>query len=352
MNRIPTILKKKIIQSKGLSLYDYIDFCLYDKKLGYYQNLKNISNDFTTSPEISQVFGECIAIFFQYVLQSNFSNKNILRILELGPGNGTLSNDIVRVLSKKKEIELYLFEISKELIKKQKLLLKKNYNFKINISWVEKINFINKKPTLFFCNEFFDALPIDQFKKESNSWKEKRIFIKNNKLVDSFVKTKKTIPAFYKNTQNDNIIEYSKLTKKYASIIFNHIEKFGGLFLIFDYGPLKKKTISTIQSIHCKNKCGILDFPTFSDITYHVDFSFLINLSMKYNLKHFGPLTQNKFLNTFGIKERVTQLLKSTKNTDLKKKIHEDYMRLISEKSMGDLFKCLIFTNKNLSLSL
>ena len=48
--------------------------------------MKNISNDFTTSPEISQLFGECIAIFFQYVLQSNFSNKNILRILELGPG--------------------------------------------------------------------------------------------------------------------------------------------------------------------------------------------------------------------------------------------------------------------------
>ena len=86
---------KKIFKSESISLSRFIHKCLYDKELGFYQNNK-IGSHFTTSPEISQAFGECIAIFLFKIS----SDRGISNFLELGPGNGTLMSDIIRTVSK------------------------------------------------------------------------------------------------------------------------------------------------------------------------------------------------------------------------------------------------------------
>ena len=88
--------------------------CLYDKDLGFYQNNK-IGSHFTTSPEISQTFGECIAIFLFRVSHDLGVNK----FLELGPGNGTLMSDIIRTISKiSKKNFFFIFTKNQIFLKK------------------------------------------------------------------------------------------------------------------------------------------------------------------------------------------------------------------------------------------
>ena len=84
-------------------------------------------------------------------------------------------------------------------------------------------------------------------------------------------------------------------------IICNHIKKYGGGLLVFDYGPFKKGNIDTLQALYRSKKCGIFDHPFESDITYHVNFEQMIKISNEYKLKSYGPISQRKFLFYHGI---------------------------------------------------
>ncbi len=153
---------KKFFQGESISLSRFIYKCLYDKDLGFYQNNK-IGSHFTTSPEISQTFGECIAIFLLRVSDDFGVNK----FLELGPGNGTLMSDIIRTISKisKKKFLFYLYEKSNFLKKIQSRTLAKYNSQQTKIFSIQNFK-LKKKPYLFFCNEFFDALTINQIEKK------------------------------------------------------------------------------------------------------------------------------------------------------------------------------------------
>ena len=142
-------------KGETLSLSRFIFLCLYEKNHGYYQK-NRIGTDFVTAPEISQLFGECISIFIASI---NQKIGNIRDFCELGPGNGTLTKDLSKNLNKliKKKLNFYLFEKSNSL----KTYIKKNTN-DINISLIKKLTF-PPRPIFFIANEFFDALPINQF---------------------------------------------------------------------------------------------------------------------------------------------------------------------------------------------
>ena len=157
-----------------LSLSRFIFLCLYEKDHGYYQK-NRIGTDFITAPEISQLFGECVSIFIASI---NERIGNIRDFCELGPGNGTLLKDLSKNLNIliKGDLNFFLFEKSSSLIKN----IKKNIN-NIKISYLKRLTF-PPKPIFFIANEFFDALPINQFEKTSNGWLERRICLIEGKL--------------------------------------------------------------------------------------------------------------------------------------------------------------------------
>ena len=157
-----------------LSLSRFIFLCLYEKDHGYYQK-NRIGTDFITAPEISQLFGECISIFIASI---NERFGKIRDFCELGPGNGTLIKDLSKNLNKliKEELNFFLFEKSNSLVKN----IKKNIK-NVNISYLKKLIF-PPRPIFFIANEFFDALPINQFEKTSNGWLERRIDLVEGKL--------------------------------------------------------------------------------------------------------------------------------------------------------------------------
>ena len=173
------LIKEAILKKKGISLSEYMKMCMTHPKYGYYTKQYPIGfkGDFITSPEISQMFGEIIGAYL-----INFWEKNIQRkfnLVELGPGKGTLIEDIIRTakinIDFLNSVNLFLIEKNESLIKKQKKKFSK-LNIK-NITWLRDFNIKDKKPLIVFSNEFFDCFPIRQFFKK-NQWYEQ--FIKYN----------------------------------------------------------------------------------------------------------------------------------------------------------------------------
>ena len=325
-----------------LSLSRFIFLCLYEKDHGYYQK-NRIGTDFTTAPEISQLFGECISIFIASI---NQKIGNIRDFCELGPGNGTLIKDLSKNLNKliKDELNFYLFEKSNSL----KENIKKNTS-RINISHLTKLT-LPPKPIFFVANEFFDALPINQFEKTSDGWFERRIDLSEDKL--RLILKKSSLFKFEENYGNTgDIDEVSPYANLYLKKIFNHLKKFGGGLLIFDYGPFKKKKIDTLQSIFKKKKNYFLNNPYESDITYHIDFEKIKQQAIKSGLFFHGPITQKKFLFFNGINERFIKLSKSLQSKKQIEILDSQFTRLTEAKGMGNLIKCTFITKKKIKLN-
>ena len=335
-------IKKFLDKMDTISLSRFINMCLYHKEYGYYQKNK-IGNDFITSPEVSQMFGECIAFFFILLTKK----IELTNIFELGPGNGTLASDISRSLEKltNQKINYFLHEKSNLLRLDQFQYLKKIFISKSNKFRIEK------KPTFFVCNEFFDALPFNQIKKIKDKFYEKRIIYKNKKFSEVFRNYELNSDFDYDDIKENDIIEYSPNMDLYLKKIFKHIRNYGGGVLIFDYGPFIKKRVETIQAIYKKRKCGILDFPFESDITYHIDFKRIMMISKKYKLQFYGPIFQKKFLYYNGINERLDLLLKYTSSSYMKNKLNEQFIRLTDPEGMGNLIKCIFVSKKKLTLN-
>ncbi len=348
MNRIPNNLIEFIKSKKKVNLSSYIEFCLFNVKNGYYQTKKSIGKDFITAPELNQVFGESISIFLVYISQLVECKKN-KTIIELGPGNGTLAYDIMSSFRKLNVLNHWyynLFEKSDRLkiIQRKKL----EYDFKGNFEWINDFKTKHDGPHFFIFNEFFDALPIDQYTKDNNEIKKKKIYINSlNKLSSAFFKTTKKMKEYYKKLNNGDIVEISENMEKIIHKLFKVINKKQGMVILFDYGPLKKKNVDTLQAIHNGKKCDIFFAPCSSDITHHIDFSYLKSIAKSYNISVLGPITQRDFLLSMGAKERLNILLNRVKNAKLQKMLLSSYKRLTDKNKMGELFKCIIFhTNK------
>ena len=155
--KIENLIISEIKKKGEISLDKFIEICLYGDQ-GYYikKNPIGINNDFITAPEISQMFGEIIGIFFINYWKEKF--KTEFNLIELGPGNGTLISDIIRTSSINKSFvkaaEITLIEKNINLINHQKKILNK-INFK-KANWNSDFKFKNNKPSIIYSNEFFD----------------------------------------------------------------------------------------------------------------------------------------------------------------------------------------------------
>ena len=334
---------KNYLKKNQVSLSRYINLCLYQKDQGVYQK-KTIGKHFITAPEVSQLFGECVSIFFLLILKKH----KIKNFCELGPGNGTLMKDIIRSIQKFIDypLTISLYEKSDYYRNLQIRNLNNLKSEKIKLNFLSRFK-LKRKPYFFICNEFFDALPINQFEKKDNRWFEKRVTFKNGfRLVDKLINVN-----FSKKFVNGDIIEESPLSNLYMKIICNHIKKYGGGLLVFDYGPFKKGNIDTLQALYRSKKCGIFDHPFESDITYHVNFEQMIKISNKYKLKSYGPISQRKFLFYHGINERFTKLSENAESSKITKNLEKQFERLTSPYGMGSLIKCLFISNDNIESS-
>jgi len=352
MNKIINILKEK----KSIPLDQFMNISLYDKKFGYYmkKNPFGKEGDFITAPLISNLFGEMIAIwcvaFWEYIGKP----KKIL-LVELGPGDGSLCKDLLRIFRQFKNfynsLEINLLEISDKLKTIQKLKINNR-----KVKWIKKIKEINCGPVIFLGNEFFDALPIKQIYKKKKLFFEKYVALSNNNKKIRFL-NKKANNSLIRRIQKLNLIsmgntiEYPIEALKFLETIAKKINKFDGGLLTLDYGNTTKKNQNTLQSIKKHRYTNIFVTPGHSDITSHINFKLFHKILKKNNLNVKKITNQSEFLKKIGILERAN-ILSEKMTFKAKANMFYRLKRLLDYKEMGSLFKVIFAQKKDGKFSL
>ncbi len=329
-------------KKKFLPVDKFFQNVLYDEKIGYYATKKpfGLKGDFITAPQISKLFSEIIAIWIVSAWQI-FGNPKKFNIVELGPGDGSLMKTLLETFKRfpdfNKAKTIYLYEVSNFL----KGIQKKNIKNK-KVKWIKNFQHMNSGPVIFFGNEFFDAIPIKQFKRKKDLMFEKYFtFNENNKITEIFKKAAEkdiSIINSYKSLINLKFIEFPKFGLEELKKIVNRISKKEGCLLMIDYGYLKSSNQNTLQSVMKHKKNYLFDNLGKADITSHVNFNLLSEFFLKNNLKIKKVLPQQKFLKNMGILERAKIISKNMKFSD-QSNMYLKLRRLLSPKLMGNLFK-------------
>ena len=334
----------KIKKNGSINVSEFIQLSQFGSD-GYYikNNPIGSKNDFVTAPEVSQLFGEILAIFL-----INYWEKKIktdFNLIELGPGKGTLLKDLLRVASKNQNFlnaaNITLIERNKNLIEIQKKTL--DY---VNAFWSKEFSIsIKSAPSIIYSNEFFDCFPVRQFYKKEK-WYEKIIkynnFEKKFKFADQKVEDYKILKSLEK-FENVKVAEISESRSRYFNLICKFIKKNKGVFLTVDYGYKNPPNHLSLQTIYNHKKTHLFENIGNQDVTAHVNFNELINLASKNNLQIDIFCTQKDFLVSCGIKERKNYLEKN-KGKKTIQKLNLEYDRLVNKSQMGEIFKVLVIS--------
>lgn len=329
-------IKEHIRANGPMSLADYMAHCLYDAQHGYYRTRDPLGagGDFTTSPEISQLFGEMVAAWLALQWLAVGRPERTL-LVELGPGRGTLMADILRTLKTTlpechATLEVLMVEINPFLKAKQQAMLEGSG---AKVEWREEFTDLPALPMLLVANEFFDALPIRQFRKTGDSWEEKAIGLESDKLAWMWS------PSQENHTHTAPIIETSPASASIMASIAQHIAEHTGAALIVDYGYLEGHG-DTFQALKAHKYADPLVTPGEADLTAHVDFATLKTIAQNAGAKVCGGITQGDFLQQMGIQMRVGILCKNA-SSGQQQALLSGMERLTSPDAMGNLFKCL-----------
>src|SRR5258707_11499429 len=159
-----------------MPVWRYMELCLTHPQHGYYiaHDPLGREGDFTTAPEVSQMFGELLGLWAASVWKA-IGSPPMLRLVELGPGRGTMMGDALRALRVLpplyQSLSIHLVEINPVLREKQKATL----SGVRNISWHDHLDEIPPEPSVIFANEYFDVLPVHQMVKRETGWHERTV---------------------------------------------------------------------------------------------------------------------------------------------------------------------------------
>ena len=246
-----------LIKLKGpITVADYMADALGHPHEGYYMRQTSIGaeGDFTTAPEISQVFGELIGLWLVEAWRGMGSPKSF-NLVELGPGRGVLMADILRAARLRPEFTksamVWLLETSGRLRHEQQKQLRGS---EIKPFWADEFADIPPGPSLIVANEFFDCLPIRQFERVENGWRERLVGLDPDGKKLAFVLGRTPpppdigLPDISESAPGD-IFEISPETQSAVTEICASLTEHGGHALIIDYGHMASGFGETLQAV-------------------------------------------------------------------------------------------------------
>ncbi|PCJ72045.1 MAG: methyltransferase [Rhodobiaceae bacterium] len=325
-----------------------MELALAHPKLGYYTTRDPLGagGDFTTSPEISQMFGELLGLWCVDMWEK-LGRPDPFVFAEIGPGRGTLMADALRAASLVPEFtraaQVALVEIS-PILRTEQL---KNVP---SATWYTSLADLPNGPILLLANEFFDALPIRQFQRTDRGWCERCITLQRGDpdAPPSFQFGLKPdplavhfLPSSVANAPEGAIVETSPATDSVVTTLAERLHTQGGAALIIDYGHAHSAAGDTLQAMKNHAFADPLAEPGHADITAHVDFE---NLQTKaVGASAYGPVEQGAFLERLGISARAENL-KQRATPDQAEEIETALHRLTGRTAMGRLFKVMSLT--------
>jgi len=353
-NPVVDHLKSKIAAAGHVSVAEFMQSALGDADGGYYTTRDpfGVAGDFTTAPEISQVFGELIGLWCADTWQA-MGSPRAFALIELGPGRGTLMSDALRALRQvpacRAAASVHMVETSPVLREIQQQALQGE-----NITWHSALPDLGRTPVIFLANEFLDALPVEQYVKHGDNWCER--VVAHDPAHDRFcfaIDRSKRLPLGaitrqLAQAEEGTIFEFAPAVRDFVSDMAHHILLNSGAGLIVDYGYTQHATGQTLQAVRKHKPVDPLERPGDCDLTAHVDFQLVGDTAQNAGTKVWGPVDQGAFLQRLGILERANILLKRA-NVSQAHQLRTAVTRLIAPAEMGTLFKAMAISHKGLS---
>jgi NADH dehydrogenase [ubiquinone] 1 alpha subcomplex assembly factor 7 len=345
------------IRAEGpISVAAYMAMALHDPEHGYYRRRHPIGEkgDFITAPEISQIFGELIGLWCADLWQRGGAPDPV-RVVELGPGRGTLMADFLRAAAAvpefRRAIRLTLVEASPVLRAAQaERLAAAAPDFAPH--FCENLDAVPDGPMLLVANEFLDALPVRHFVRGPGGWGERLVAVdKTDRLIfidgpaDALAAA--LVPPALKGSPVGTIAEICPAAAALAGGIAARLARHPGAALLIDYGHVAPNPGATLAAIRRHRGAAVLDDPGMSDLSAHVDFPTIRAAAEMAGAVACGPVPQGEFLAALGAGARLATLCAAA-SPDQREMLALGLRRLIDPREMGTLFKAMALVSPGL----
>jgi SAM-dependent MidA family methyltransferase len=344
-------LKRLIASSGPMPVWRYMELCLTHPAHGYYVSRDPLGRegDFTTAPEVSQMFGELLGLWAASVWRA-MDSPPALRLVELGPGRGTMMADALRALRVLpplyQALSIHLVEINPVLREKQKATL----SGVRNITWHDHIDDVPSGASVILANEYFDVLPVHQVVKREDGWHERTVEIGADGSLafgaspEPMPRFEVLLPPLVRAAPVGAVFEWrpdAEIMK-----IATRVRDDGGAALIIDYGHLRSDAGDTFQAIARHSFTDPLKNPGQADVTAHVDFQALGRAADDLGARVHGPVSQGEFLQALGIEQRAATLMAKT-TPEVSEDISGALKRLTEggRGGMGSMFKVVAISD-------
>ncbi len=338
-------LRAEIALNGPITVAAYMAKAMSHPRHGYYMRRDPLGRDgdFITAPEVSQMFGELVGLWCVAGWEQIGRPAKAL-LVELGPGRGTLMSDALRAIAAapacRDALEVHLVETSPALRAAQARALEG-----VPAAWHGELQAAPEAPMLLIANELFDALPVHQFVRRLEGWRERLVdaapgggfrFV----LAAGPTPAAALLPESLNGAPPGSVAELSPAAISLAHEIGRRVAAHRGLALIIDYGAGRGPLGDTLQAVRRHGRHEVLDDPGEADLSARVDFATLARAASEAGARAFGPVTQGDFLRALGIETRAAGLKRDAtrkQRTD----IDAALTRLADPARMGSLFKAL-----------
>jgi SAM-dependent MidA family methyltransferase len=329
---------RRMIEADGpMPFARYMELCLGHPQHGYYMTRDpfGVAGDFITAPEVSQMFGELIGAWAATVWRQMGAPADV-KLIELGPGRGTLMADALRAAKALPEFlaaaTVHLVETSPLLRERQQITLAS-----ARVQWHERIADVPEGPCIAIANEFVDALPVDQLVRDRDGWHLHMIGLVADRLA--LVVAPDPLRRRVEGRAAPGAILELRQDAPVA-LLAQRVVRHGGAALIIDYGHAETAPGDTLQAVRAHRFADPLADPGAADLTTQVDFAALARTAQRAGAATQGPLGQGEFLRRLGIETRAARL-KASATPQQAADVAAALERLTAADQMGELFKVL-----------
>ena len=327
----------RIGRTGPISLGDYMADCLMHPDFGFYATRDPFGavGDFITAPEISQMFGELIGLSLAQSWLDQGAPTQIT-LAELGPGRGTLMADILRATQ---TVPGFHTALTVHFVETSPVLRKAQAKAVPNAIWHNDVTTLPDQPLWLVANEFFDALPIRQFVRDGEGWRERMVGVTDGALTLGLSAAAPLDMLAHRldDTKDGDLVEHCTALSGVVQQISDKIGRFGGAGLIIDYGDWQSLG-DTLQALCAHEMVDPLAQPGMADLTAHVDFAAIAAHAAPAKFSRLTP--QGVFLERLGITQRAQKLAQKLQADTLDAHI-KAHRRLTHPNEMGDLFKVI-----------
>jgi len=345
-------LHARIAKDGPVTVEAFMQACLSDTASGAYASRQPIGGkgDFITAPEISQIFGELLGVWAVTVWQSMGAPHSLI-VAELGPGRGTLMADALRawrgVPKFLESVAVAMVETSPVMAETQREALR---DTAVPLRWYAKLDAVPDGPLIVLANEFVDALPVRQFVRRGNTWRERSV-VNDDRGGFAFAEGDAATPEvsdLAHAAPDGTILETRPAALPLLRELGRRAARYGLAALIIDYGHEETGFGDTVQAVRGHRFADPLANLGAADLSAQVDFADLKRHAGAFGLNAYGPVPQGEFLLKLGFGERRERLLQRAKSSQVAA-IASGAWRLVDPMQMGVLFKVLALTSAELA---